>query len=135
VPAGLLARLRGHGGQDTTSQQTAAVTAVLRTEAGLGRTPRPATPEEQGYDVESRAADGSPLFITVRHRAADTFLVTRSELGVARNTGDNHVLALVDGGEVRYLRRAFTGIPNPAFGTSIISLSWRAYYERGQVPQ
>jgi len=104
MPAGLLTRLPGHGGQATTSQH-AAVAAVLRIEAGLGRTPRPATPEEQGYDVESRAADGSPLFSTVRHRAtnADTFLITRSELGVARNAEGNHVLALVDGHQVRYV--------------------------------
>lgn len=79
------------------------------------------------------AADGSPLFIAVRNRAADALLITRSELGVARNIEDNHVLALVDGDQVRYLRR-FDGIPNPAFGTSSISLSWQAYFERGQVP-
>ena len=100
----------------------------------MGRAPRTAAPEEQGYDVESRAADGSPLFIAVRDRAADALLITRSELGVARNIGDNHVLALVDGDQLRYLRRAFDAIPNPAFGTSSISLSWQAYFERGQVP-
>jgi hypothetical protein len=107
---------------------------VLRVEAALGRTPRPASPEEQGYDVESRAADGPPLFIAVRHRFADTFLITSSELGVARNIVGSHVLALVDGDHVRYLRRAFDGIPDPAFGTSSISLSWQAYFDRGQVP-
>ncbi len=85
--------------------------------------------------MESRTADGSPLFITVRHHAADTFLVTRSELGVARNTEGRHVLALVDGDQVRYVRRAFAGFPNPAFGTSAIHLPWQAYFERGQVPQ
>jgi hypothetical protein len=135
VPAGLFARLRGHAGQGTTSQH-AAVAAVLRTESHLGRTPRPATPEEQGYDVESRAADGSSLFITVRHRMADdVFLITRSELGVARNTADNHVLALVDGNQVRYLRGSLGEVPNPAFGTAAVPLPWRTYFERGQVPR
>jgi len=135
VPGGLLARLCGDGGGWGTASQQAAIASVLRTEVDLGRTPRQATPEEQGYDVESRAADGSPLFITVRHRAAntDTFLVTRSELGVARNTEGSHVLALVDGHHMRYVRRAFAGIPNPEFATSTISLPWRIYFERGQV--
>ncbi|MGH3297408.1 MAG: helicase-related protein, partial [Trebonia sp.] len=136
VPVGLLARLRGHGGQGTTSHH-AAIATVLRTEARLGRTPRPVTAEEQGYDVESRTTDGSPLFIMVRHRLvnADTFLITRSELGVARNTGGRHVLALVDGDQVRYVREALAGVPNPAFGISAVPLSWRTYVERGQVPQ
>jgi hypothetical protein len=136
VPVGLLARLHGSVRQEATSHD-AAMTAVLRIEAGLGRTPRRAGPEEQGYDVESRAVDGSPLFITVRHRTSGTnpFLITRSELGVARNTGARHVLALVDGDQVRYLRQALDGIANPAFGTAAIPLPWQAYFERGQVPQ
>ena len=134
VPAGLLSRLPDRGVLETTSQR-AAITAVLRSEAALGRTPRPATADEQGYDVESRAADGSPLFIMVRHRTADAFLVTRSELGVARNTGDRHVLALVDGDRMRYVRRAFAAVADPEFGISAVSLSWQAYFERGQVPR
>lgn len=135
VPAGLLVQLHGDGDQGTLSHH-AAVAAVLRAEVRLGRTPRPVTPEEQGYDLESRAVDGSPLFILVRHRAdADTFLITRSELGVARNTGGSHVLALVDGDEVRYVREALAKMPNPAFEMPTISLPWRTYIERGQVPQ
>ena len=120
VPAGLLARLRGQGGGHGPSSRDAAVAAVLRAETSLGRTARRTAPEEQGYDVESRAADGSALFIMVRHREAggSDFLVTRSELGVARNTGGNHLLALVDDGHVRYLRQALAEVPQPAIRDS-----------------
>ncbi|HLI38176.1 MAG TPA: DUF3883 domain-containing protein [Streptosporangiaceae bacterium] len=119
------------------ADQRRAVAAVLDTERALGRAPRQAPAEEQGYDVESRAADGTTLFIVVRDRpaGAGTFLVTRSELGVARNTAGRHVLALVDGDRVRYVRRAFAGIQDPPFGSSAVFLPWQAYFERGQVPQ
>jgi Protein NO VEIN, C-terminal len=137
VPAGLLAQLRGQISGHGPSSRDAAIAAVLRAETSLGRTARRTAPEEQGYDVESRTADGSPLFIMVRHREAggSDFLVTRSELGVARNTGGNHVLALVDDGHVRYLRQALAGVPQPAFGTTSVSLPWRNYFQLGQVPQ
>jgi superfamily II DNA or RNA helicase len=138
IPAGLLTHMTGQTGQwSAGADQRRAVAAVLDTERALGRAPRQAPPEEQGYDVESRAADGTPLFIAVRHRATGTgtFLVTRSELGVARNTADRHVLALVDGDCVRYVRHAFVGVQNPPFGSSTITLPWQAYFERGQVPQ
>lgn len=135
VPAGLLTRPRGQVSGHGPSSRDAGVAAVLRAETSLGRTARRTAPEEQGYDVESRTGDGSPLFIMVRQREADDFVVTRSELGVARNTGDNHVLALVDDGHVRYIRRALGSAPQPAFGTATVSLPWRNYFQLGQVPR
>ena len=93
-------------------------------------------PEGKGYDIESRSLEGTPMFITVKCRtSADGFAVTQSEIGVARNTGDRHVLALVDGRHVRYVRRALSGVSDPPFEESCIALPWRTYFEGGQEPR
>ncbi len=137
IPAGLLARLVGRTASavDATSQASA-VQAVLDTERSLGRDPVRLPREGQGYDIESRSPEGTPMFITVKCRTSvGGFAVTQSEIGVARNTGNRHVLALVNGRHVRYVRRALSGVSDPPFGEPSIALPWRTYFEGGQEPR
>ena len=44
-------------------------------------------PNNKGYDIESQTPDGDLLFIEVKGRVAgaETFTITRSEIGVGRN--------------------------------------------------
>ena len=55
-----------------------------RPNAILGADPTEMPPNNKGYDIESRDADGSLLFIEVKggSAGAETFTVTRSEIGV-----------------------------------------------------
>ena len=52
----------------------------------------------KGYDIESKDADGTIWFIEVKGRiaSAETFTITRSEVGVGKNKPDQHILALVE---------------------------------------
>ena len=139
LPAGLLARLTepAQEASDGGVARAAAMQAVLATEATLGHTPSPVQPASQGYDIESRTAASAYRFILVRHRdpGAGTFTVTATELGVARNTGPRHVLALVDGGRLRYLPAGLATVPDPPFDTAVVTLPWQAFYDRGQEPR
>jgi hypothetical protein len=148
IPAGLLAKLAGtppgavaEHARDTAATERAAVEAVLAAEEAIGRQPVEMPPNNKGYDIESKAADGTLWFIEVKGRiaGAETFTITRSEIGVGRNKADTHVLALVEVGddgafEVRYVHRAFDDVGNLPFDTISINLKWNAYFERGQVP-
>jgi superfamily II DNA or RNA helicase len=142
MPAGLLGRLSGAPGRlPPPAARPAAIAAVMAAERALGRTPVRVPPEGQGYDIESRAPDGSPLFISVKTRlpGMDAFLATQSEIGVARNTGRRHMLALVDeahpdGPRVRYVQPSLAAVTEPSFGIPIIALPWRSLFEYGQVP-
>jgi len=148
VPAGLLATLAGRAPDEVAAQaaerdatERAAVEAVMAAERRLGREPTEMPPNNKGYDIESRSRDGELLFIEVKGRAvgADTFTVTRSEIGVARNKPGQHILALVEVGgagppEVRYLRGAFDDAGELPFKTVSVNLSWKAYFERAEEP-
>ncbi len=148
VPAGLLASLAGaspgeiadHAAERLVTER-AAVDAVLATERRLGRQPQEMPPNNKGYDIESRDVDGRLWFIEVKGRVvgADTFTVTRSEIGVGANLPDRHILALAsvqDGkaSEVRYLRRAFEDVGELPFDSVGVVLNWKPYFERGEVP-
>jgi SNF2 family DNA or RNA helicase len=148
IPAGLLAKLAGtppgdvaEHARDTAATERAAVEAVLAWEKAIGRQPVEMPPNNKGYDIESKAIDGTLLFIEVKGRVAgaETFTITRSEIGVGRNKADTHVLALVEVGDdgasdVRYVHRAFDDVGNLPFDTISVILKWKAYFERGQVP-
>lgn len=121
--------------------ERAAVDAVLAAEHRLGRQAREMPPNNKGYDIESKDDDGTLWFIEVKGRVAgaDTFTITRSEIGVGRNKPDTHILALaevVDGvvGEVRYVRRAFEDVGDLPFDTISANLQWKPYFNRGEVP-
>ena len=149
VPAGLLAALGATTSpdgaplhvQERSATERAAVDAVLRAERRLGRDPVEMPPNNKGYDIESKASDGMMWFIEVKGRiaGAETFTVTRSEVGVGRNKPDQHILALVEVDDasqpaVRYVRRAFEDVGELPFNTISVNLQWRAYLERGEDP-
>jgi hypothetical protein len=152
VPAGLLAQLAGTPAdivaaraRETEATERAAVDAVLATERALGRQPTEMPRNHKGYDVESKDPNGTLWFIEVKGRiaGADTFTITRSEIGVGRNKPDTHILALVEVGgpdgpgsqtEVRYLRRAFEDVGDLPFDTISVNLDWKRYFDRGESP-
>jgi hypothetical protein len=148
VPAGLLASLRGAAPRDVAERarersavERAAVDAVMAIERALGHHPEEMPSNNKGSDVESRAADGSLLFIEVkgRSRGAETFTITRSEIGVGRNMPDQHILALAEVTatgfpDVRYIRRAFQDIGDLPFDAISVNLHWKSYFDRGVVP-
>jgi SNF2 family DNA or RNA helicase len=147
VPAGLLASMNRSRTQATglarerSAIERAAVDAVLDIERSLGRHPVEMPPQNKGYDIESRKADGTLLFIEVKGRAAgaETFTVTRSEVGVGRNKPSQHILALAEIAgitrpRVRYITRAFEEVGDLPFDTVSVNLQWRAYFDRGEVP-
>ena len=148
VPAGLLASLQGTSSseiadyaRERSATERAAVDAVMAAEHGLGRQPKEMPPNNKGYDIESKDSDGTLWFIEVKGRVAgaETFTITRSEIGVGRNKPDKHVLALVevpDTGEpaVHYLRRAFEDVGDLPFDTISVNLQWKAYIERSAIP-
>lgn len=148
VPRGFLAllsgvdppRVDGYARQRTATER-AAVDAVLAAERALGRYPEEMPPDVMGYDIESRTADGSLLFIDVKGLVTgeEAFTVTRSEIGVALNKPDRHVLALVEVENVpthvvRYVRCAFEELGDLPFDAVSVDLKWALYSARAQVP-
>jgi hypothetical protein len=98
-------------------------------------------PNNKGYDIESKDLDGTLWFIEVKGRVAgaETFTITRSEIGVGKNKPDQHILALVevDGGvaiEPRYLRGAFEDVGDLPFDTISVNLEWKKYLARAGAP-
>ena len=140
VPAGLLSSQRGASARDV-ADQARALDAVLAIERALGHNPVEMPPDNKGYDIESKAADGSLLFVEVKGRArgAETFTVTRSEISVGRNMPGQHILALAEipaagSPDVRYIREAFRDIGDLPFDAISVNLPWRSYFDRGEVP-
>jgi SNF2 family DNA or RNA helicase len=148
VPSGLLSSLLGTAARDVAERarqrsavERAAVDAVMAIERALGHDPVEMPPNNKGYDIESRARDGSLLFLEVKGRArgAETFTVTRSEIGVGRNMPGQHILALAAVSatgfpDVRYIRGAFHDIGDLPFEAISVDLHWRPYFDRGEVP-
>jgi len=148
VPAGLLASLRGATpeavsmyARERSVTERAAIDAVMEVERKLGRDPLEMPPNNKGYDIESKDNHGTIWFIEVKGRiaGAETFTVTRSEVGVGRNKPDRHILALVEVNTetvpaVRYVRRAFEEVGELPFKTISINLHWKAYLKRGETP-
>lgn len=102
IPAGLLASMQATSlpevadhARERTITERAAVDAVLAAERRMGRTPYEMPPNNKGYDIESKDDDGTLWFIEVKGRVsgAETFCVTRSEVGVGRNKPETHLLA------------------------------------------
>jgi SNF2 family DNA or RNA helicase len=148
VPAGLLASRQGAApsdvaavARDRSAVERAALDAVMAIERALGHDPVEMPPNNKGYGIESRTADGSLLFLEVkgRRRGAETFTVARSEVGVGRNMPAQHILALAEVPatgfpDVRYIRGAFQDIDDLPFDAASVNLPWRPYFDRGEVP-
>jgi len=148
VPAGLLAclngvpdhQIAGYAAERSVTER-AAVDAVLAVERDIGRAPKEMPPNNKGYDIESKDNEGTLWFIEVKGRlaGAETFSITRSEIGIGRNKPDQHLLALVEvedtsAREVRYLRKAFEEVGDLPFDTISVNLKWKPYFERAEVP-
>jgi superfamily II DNA or RNA helicase len=148
VPAGLLASMIGtppdqiaDHARERSATERAAVDAVLAAEGRIGRHPTEMPPNNKGYDIESKDDDGTLWFIEVKGRVAgaETFTITRSEIGVGRNKPDTHLLALAEvadavAADVRYVRRAFEDVGDLPFNTISVNLQWKPYFERGEMP-
>ncbi len=148
VPAGLLASLSGESAEIVMEwarrrsvSERDAVAAVLAAEQSVGRAATETVPGSRGFDIESKDAHGNLHFITVKCRAAgaETFPVTRTEIGVGRNKPDQHILALVETvgaarPEVRYARHAFQDVTDPPFDAPTISLNWKHHFEKARIP-
>ena len=113
----------------------------MATERDIGRRPVEMPPNNKGFDIESKDANGVLWFIEVKGRVAgaETFTITRSEVGVGKNKADQHILALVEvdeaiSREVRYVRRAFEDVGDLPFDTIRVNLKWTSYFDRGEVP-
>jgi superfamily II DNA or RNA helicase len=148
IPAGLLAahlgataiEVKDHALERSVTER-AAVDAVMAAERRVGRHPHEMPPNNKGYDIESKDDDGTLWFIEVKGRiaGAETFSITRSEVGVGRNRPDTHILALAEvtdavASDVRYVRRAFEDVGDLPFNTISVNLQWKPYFERGEVP-
>ena len=148
VPRGLLESRSGATAQEVadhaaecTATERAAVDAVMAAERRIGRVPIEMPPNNKGFDIESKDANGVLWFIEVKGRVAgaEAFTITRSEVGVGKNKVDQHILALVEvndatSREVRYVRRAFEDVGDLPFDTISVNLKWKPYFDRGEIP-
>ncbi len=153
MPAGRLAALRAAAlgtpvvrprhAFDTTVTERRAVDAVLRAERALRRVPTEMPHNNPGYDILSTRADGSTLRIEVKGRVAgaDDFIVTLSEVLLAKNAAPAYRLALVEvdpeveaGREpVRYVLDPFRDLVLTSYVDKVV-LDWRDLWTRGLAP-
>ncbi|WP_037805549.1 helicase-related protein [Streptomyces sp. NRRL F-2580] len=129
---------------DTTVTERRAVDAVLAAERRLGRVPEEMPHSNKGFDIRSLMPDGHLLFIEVKGRVlgADTFTVTTSEVGCAKNAEPRYRLALVavdpetpDGSNdrVRYVLNPFADLVLDQY-VDDLRRTWKAEWERGVEP-
>ncbi|MEV7440290.1 helicase-related protein [Streptomyces sp. NPDC091204] len=129
---------------DTTVTERRAVDAVLAAERRLGRVPEEMPHSNKGFDIRSLMPDGHLLFIEVKGRVlgADTFTVTTSEVGCAKNAEPRYRLALVavdpetpDGSndQVRYVLNPFADLVLDRY-VDDLRRTWKAEWERGVEP-
>lgn len=151
VPAGRVDGLRATGdvpapsvfAADTTVTDRRAVDAVLRAERALGRVPVEMPHNNKGYDVLSTCPDGTTIRIEVKGRVvgAEDFVITLSEVLLAKNAAPAYRLALVEvdpgaapGAEpVRYVRDPFPDLQLTSYVEKVV-LDWRDFWVRGTEP-
>jgi superfamily II DNA or RNA helicase len=129
---------------DTTITERRAVNAVLAVERRLGREPEEMTHSNKGFDIQSRKPDGHLIFIEVKGRVlgADSFTVTTSEVGYAKNADPDYRLALVavdpdtpDGSndQVRYVLDPFADLVLDKY-VDDLRRRWQPEWDRGVGP-
>jgi hypothetical protein len=129
---------------DTTVTERRAVDAVLAAERRLGRVPEEMAHSNKGFDIRSRKPDGHLIFIEVKGRVlgADSFTVTTSEVGYAKNAEPDYRLALVavdpdtpDGSndQVRYVLNPFADLVLDKY-VDDLRRKWKAEWGRGVEP-
>ena len=150
LPQGYLDIARGtpaevveHRARQTAEVERRAVAAVLAAEHRLGRLPTEMPPNNPGFDIRSATPDGHLVFIEVKGRisGSETFSPTYTEVMHARNSPDNHILALVevrpDGiDDVRYIPgdEFTTAAGEPGWAIAAVTLKWADMWQRGTVP-
>ena len=114
---------------------------MLAIERALGHNPVEMPPNNKGYRHREQGRRRVPAVHRGEgaHAGAETFTITRSEIGVGRNKPDQHILALVEvpaagSPDVRYIRGAFRDIGDLPFDAISVNLPWRSYFDRGEVP-
>ena len=144
VPAGLIARMTGRPtvevarSADTQAAAARARAVVMAVERRLGFDPLDREFEKVGYDIESRAPDGTLRFIEVKGRmaGAETITVTKNEILTSLNKPDEYILAMVefrpDGERVHYLRRPFRREPD--FGVTSVNYDFAELLARAGEP-
>jgi len=129
--------------KNTTEVDERAVAAVMATEIALGRQPVEMPHNNPGFDIRSERPDGHLLFIEVKGRisGSDTFAPSYSQIMHARNSPENHLLALVEvkpegGEELRYVSgEAFaTAAGEPGWATTSITMDWAQMWNEGRNP-
>ncbi|WP_406365609.1 helicase-related protein [Streptomyces sp. NBC_00645] len=120
-----------------------AVAAVLRVERELGRIPEEMAHNNPGYDIRSLTPEGRLVHIEVKGRraGADQFYISRNEILVAKNRGNQHRLVLVsvhpegpERDEVRYLSNAFADTEFGDLKAEGLLLSWPDAWTKGGAP-
>ncbi|MGW7542167.1 helicase-related protein [Streptomyces sp. NPDC054770] len=138
--SGALAPVHATDGYETDRR---AVAAVLRAERSLGRVPEEMAHNNPGYDIRSLTPEGRLVHIEVKGRrvGADQFYISRNEILVAKNRGDQHRLALVsvhqegpEHDEVRYLSNAFADTEFGDLKAEGLLLSWPDAWTKGGTP-
>lgn len=129
---------------DTSVVERRAVDAVLAAERRLGREPEEMSHSNKGFDIRSGKPDGHLVFIEVKGRilGADTFTVTTSEVGFAKNAEPDYRLALVavdpetpDGSndQVRYVLDPFADLILDQY-VDDLRRKWQLEWDRGIDP-
>ncbi|WP_245641098.1 helicase-related protein [Streptomyces megasporus] len=129
---------------DTTVTERRAVDAVLAAERRLGRVPEEMAHSNKGFDIQSRKPDGHLVFIEVKGRVvgADSFTITTSEVGYAKNAEPDYRLALVavdpdtpDGSndQVRYVLNPFADLVLDKY-VDDLRRRWQPEWDRGVEP-
>lgn len=146
VPAGLLAKLRGHNpaapnvfAKETERVEKVAMDAVMALERTLGFLPRDVSPDNLGYDIESKGTPvGRLRFIEVKGRVegADKVIVTKNEILTSLNKPEEYILALVrvegDKSQARYVRKPFDR--EPGFAEVGVIYDLDKLWEKGAEP-
>ena len=141
VPIGLLRRLSGPEEADGVAEpdrsddavaraviERLAMEAVMAAEAALGHAPLDVSAENRGYDIESRAGDGTLRFVEVKGRAAGArdVILTQNEVRAALNAPERWWLAVVEV-EAGFARepvyRRDLGLREPSFAETAVVLN------------
>jgi len=147
IPAGLLASIKGGGGeagpatqpQDTQASAARARAIIMQVERDLGFEPIDRETEKLGYDVESRVpGTGKLRFIEVKGRVsgAQTITVTKNEILYSLNKPEDFILAIVefegDTHRVHYVRKPFKREPD--FGACSVNYDFADLILKASAP-
>ncbi|MDD4116921.1 MAG: helicase-related protein [Kiritimatiellae bacterium] len=147
IPAGLLASIKGGGGeagpatqpQDTQASAARARAIIMQVERDLGFEPIDRETEKLGYDVESRIpGTGKLRFIEVKGRVsgAQTITVTKNEILYSLNKPEDFILAIVefegDTHRVHYVRKPFKREPD--FGACSVNYDFADLILKASAP-